>query len=166
MVSSNHIDCIKKGKNCVISSIRLFSSWNCQPDEILTLYNVQLNDTESQRNRRFHTTNDMFSLFFALKIFYLPLAKNQFPCIFFCFIVFLVFFINSLLFWSFQLKLGVDVAHPGISNDFNDEDAKKYYTYYQWVCFVLFFQVRASIFFQEYWMRFFYNILLLKIVFL
>lgn len=59
------------------------------------------------------------------------------------------FFINSLLFWSLQLKLGVDVAHPGISNDFNDEDAKKYYTYYQWVCFVLFFQVRASIFLKN-----------------
>lgn len=35
----------------------------------------------------------------------------------------------------FQLKVGVQVAHPGIANDFNDEDAKKYYTYYQWVCF-------------------------------
>lgn len=33
------------------------------------------------------------------------------------------------------------MAHPGVANDFNDEDAKKYYTYYQWVCFVLFFQV-------------------------
>ena len=34
----------------------------------------------------------------------------------------------------------MDVAHPGVANDFGDEDAKKYYTYYQWVCFVLFFQ--------------------------
>lgn len=33
------------------------------------------------------------------------------------------------------------MAHPGIANDFNDKDARKYYTYYQWVCFVLFFQV-------------------------
>lgn len=39
------------------------------------------------------------------------------------------------------LQVGVDVAHPGIANDFNDESAKKYYTYYQWVCFALFFQV-------------------------
>lgn len=46
-------------------------------------------------------------------------------------------------YWSLQLKVGVSVAHPGITNDFNDEDAKKYYTYYQWVCFVLFFQVRS-----------------------
>lgn len=44
-----------------------------------------------------------------------------------------------------QLQLGVAVAHPGVTNDFNDESAKKYYTYYQWVCFVLFFQVRTSI---------------------
>ena len=33
------------------------------------------------------------------------------------------------------------MAHPGVANDFGAEDAKKYYTYYQWVCFVLFFQV-------------------------
>lgn len=32
------------------------------------------------------------------------------------------------------------MAHPGVANDFGDEDAKKYYSYYQWVCFVLFFQ--------------------------
>ncbi|BES93289.1 Innexin [Nesidiocoris tenuis] len=41
---------------------------------------------------------------------------------------------------AFQRQVGVEVAHPGVSNDFNNEDAKKYYTYYQWVCFVLFFQ--------------------------
>lgn len=39
------------------------------------------------------------------------------------------------------LQVGLEVAHPGIDNDFDDESAKKYYTYYQWVCFVLFFQV-------------------------
>uniref|UniRef100_A0A1L8E348 Innexin n=1 Tax=Nyssomyia neivai TaxID=330878 RepID=A0A1L8E348_9DIPT len=44
---------------------------------------------------------------------------------------------------AFRRQVGLDVAHPGISNDFNDEDAKKYYTYYQWVCFVLFFQAVA-----------------------
>lgn len=42
------------------------------------------------------------------------------------------------------LQVGVDVAHPGVANDFDDESAKKYYTYYQWVCFVLFFQVRIK----------------------
>lgn len=41
---------------------------------------------------------------------------------------------------AFQRQVGVAVAHPGIANDFNDEDAKKYYSYYQWVCFALFFQ--------------------------
>lgn len=38
-------------------------------------------------------------------------------------------------------QIGLEVAHPGVSNDFGDVDARKYYTYYQWVCFVLFFQV-------------------------
>ncbi|XP_052129162.1 innexin inx1-like [Frankliniella occidentalis] len=42
---------------------------------------------------------------------------------------------------AFQRQVGKEVAHPGVANDFDDEDAKKYYTYYQWVCFVLFFQV-------------------------
>ncbi|XP_076477434.1 optic ganglion reduced isoform X2 [Bombus vancouverensis nearcticus] len=36
--------------------------------------------------------------------------------------------------------VGVEVAHPGVANDFGDVDARKYYTYYQWVCFMLFFQ--------------------------
>lgn len=40
-----------------------------------------------------------------------------------------------------HLQIGVEVAHPGVANDFGDVDARKYYTYYQWVCFVLFFQV-------------------------
>lgn len=44
---------------------------------------------------------------------------------------------------AFNRQIGIDVAHPGIANDFNDESAKKYYTYYQWVCFVLFFQAAA-----------------------
>lgn len=44
----------------------------------------------------------------------------------------------------YSLQVGVDVAHPGVANDFDDESAKKYYTYYQWVCFVLFFQVRIK----------------------
>ncbi|XP_046984366.1 innexin inx1 [Schistocerca americana] len=41
---------------------------------------------------------------------------------------------------AFLRQVGSEVAHPGVANDFGDEDAKKYYTYYQWVCFVLFFQ--------------------------
>lgn len=44
---------------------------------------------------------------------------------------------------AFRRQVGREVAHPGVTNDFNDEDAKRYYTYYQWVCFVLFFQAAA-----------------------
>ncbi|CAH0558701.1 unnamed protein product [Brassicogethes aeneus] len=44
---------------------------------------------------------------------------------------------------AFKRQVGREVAHPGIANDFNDESAQKYYTYYQWVCFVLFFQAMA-----------------------
>ncbi|KAK9744446.1 Innexin [Popillia japonica] len=41
---------------------------------------------------------------------------------------------------AFRRQIGKEVPHPGVSNDFGDESAQKYYTYYQWVCFVLFFQ--------------------------
>ncbi|XP_034195874.1 optic ganglion reduced [Osmia lignaria lignaria] len=41
---------------------------------------------------------------------------------------------------AFNRQVGIEVAHPGVANDFGDVDARKYYTYYQWVCFVLFFQ--------------------------
>ncbi|KOC65365.1 Innexin inx1 [Habropoda laboriosa] len=41
---------------------------------------------------------------------------------------------------AFNRQVGLEVAHPGVANDFGDVDARKYYTYYQWVCFVLFFQ--------------------------
>ncbi|XP_015599425.1 innexin inx1 [Cephus cinctus] len=41
---------------------------------------------------------------------------------------------------AFNRQVGMEVAHPGVANDFGDVDARKYYTYYQWVCFVLFFQ--------------------------
>lgn len=44
---------------------------------------------------------------------------------------------------AFNRQVGKVVAHPGVANDFDDEKAKKYYTYYQWVCFVLFFQAVA-----------------------
>lgn len=43
------------------------------------------------------------------------------------------------------IQVGKEVAHPGVANDFNEEGAQKYYTYYQWVCFVLFFQVSLVI---------------------
>ncbi|KAK2727152.1 innexin inx1-like [Artemia franciscana] len=38
---------------------------------------------------------------------------------------------------SFNRKIGGEVAHPGLGNE-NGE--RKYHAYYQWVCFVLFFQ--------------------------
>jgi hypothetical protein len=46
---------------------------------------------------------------------------------------------------AFKRQVGREVAHPGVANDFGAEDAKKYYTYYQWVCFVLFFQVGKNL---------------------
>lgn len=44
---------------------------------------------------------------------------------------------------AFKRQVGTEVAHPGLGNDFSDTDAQKFYTYYQWVCFVLFFQAVA-----------------------
>lgn len=37
-------------------------------------------------------------------------------------------------------KVGTDVAHPGVSPHVPGKDEIKYHKYYQWVCFVLFFQ--------------------------
>ncbi|XP_012253963.1 innexin inx1 [Athalia rosae] len=41
---------------------------------------------------------------------------------------------------AFARQVGTEVAHPGIAGDFGNVTARKYYTYYQWVCFALFFQ--------------------------
>ena len=41
---------------------------------------------------------------------------------------------------AFSKQVGRDVPHPGIDNSKHDENDKKYYTYYQWVCFALFLQ--------------------------
>lgn len=41
---------------------------------------------------------------------------------------------------AYLREVGTQVAHPGVDNDYGEENHKKYYTYYQWVCFVLFFQ--------------------------
>ncbi|CAD0195782.1 unnamed protein product [Chrysodeixis includens] len=41
---------------------------------------------------------------------------------------------------AFAREVGKEVAHPGIANEYDSSQDKKYYTYYQWVCFVLFFQ--------------------------
>ncbi|KAL5276554.1 hypothetical protein ACFFRR_002025 [Megaselia abdita] len=60
---------------------------------------------------------------------------------------------------AFKRQVGLEVAHPGVSNDFNDETAKKYYTYYQWVCFVLFFQAVACYLPKFIWDKFEGNLL-------
>lgn len=43
---------------------------------------------------------------------------------------------------AFRREVGIEVAHPGVANDHGEEAVKRYHSYYQWVCFVLFFQVR------------------------
>jgi len=40
-------------------------------------------------------------------------------------------------------QIGTDVASPGLGNEYGQE--KRYHSYYQWVPFVLFFQVSDSI---------------------
>ena len=37
-------------------------------------------------------------------------------------------------------KQGIDNAHAGVAPDSGDEDDQRHHKYYQWVCFVLFFQ--------------------------
>lgn len=39
-------------------------------------------------------------------------------------------------------QIGTDVAAPGLGNDYGQE--KRYHSYYQWVPFVLFFQVSVK----------------------
>lgn len=41
---------------------------------------------------------------------------------------------------AFRRQVGLEVAHPGVDNDYGNLEARKYHTYYQWVCFALFFQ--------------------------
>lgn len=43
------------------------------------------------------------------------------------------------------------VAHLGIDNNYGREDDQKHYTYYQWVCFVLFFQAMFCYFPKWLW---------------
>ncbi|KAK2584024.1 hypothetical protein KPH14_006480 [Odynerus spinipes] len=52
---------------------------------------------------------------------------------------------------AFNRQVGSEVAHPGVANDLGDVDARKYYTYYQWVCFVLFFQAILCYIPQWFW---------------
>lgn len=41
---------------------------------------------------------------------------------------------------AFRRQVGLEVAHPGVDNDYGNIEAHRYHTYYQWVCFVLFGQ--------------------------
>lgn len=54
---------------------------------------------------------------------------------------------------AFNREIGVSngIAHPGIANDYGDFQARKYYTWYQWVCFCLFFQAMFCYFPQWLW---------------
>lgn len=40
----------------------------------------------------------------------------------------------------YEKKIGVEVPYPGVANSQGRIQDRKYYAYYQWVCFVLFFQ--------------------------
>ncbi|XP_014215317.1 innexin inx1 [Copidosoma floridanum] len=52
---------------------------------------------------------------------------------------------------AFNREVGLEVAHPGVTNDFGNVKARKYYTYYQWVCFALFFQAICCYFPNWLW---------------
>ena len=44
---------------------------------------------------------------------------------------------------AFWKRIGIDVAHPGMQTSV-DPNERRYYKYYQWVCFVLVFQVSST----------------------
>lgn len=57
---------------------------------------------------------------------------------------------------AFGRQVGTEVAHPGVANEYEFQQHggapnKKYYTYYQWVCFALFFQGLACYFPKWVW---------------
>ena len=43
------------------------------------------------------------------------------------------------------------MAHPGLGNNYGQISQQKHYTYYQWVCFVLFFQALMCYFPKWLW---------------
>lgn len=50
---------------------------------------------------------------------------------------------------AFTKRVGLEVPHPGVDNSGNSFQEKKYTAYYQWVCFMLFFQ--AALFYLPYY---------------
>ncbi|XP_014251217.1 innexin shaking-B [Cimex lectularius] len=51
---------------------------------------------------------------------------------------------------AFKKKVGVVVPYPGVDNSRGETEDRKCYTYYQWVCFCLFFQ--AVLFYMPRWL--------------
>lgn len=49
---------------------------------------------------------------------------------------------------------GRDMVQPGVASDNDNNDTIKYHTYYQWVCFMLFFQAMASYLPRYIWKTF------------
>lgn len=52
---------------------------------------------------------------------------------------------------AFNRKIGVSAAHPGVVPEHESGEPAKYYTYYQWVCFALFFQAMLCYFPKWLW---------------
>jgi len=52
---------------------------------------------------------------------------------------------------TFNRPVGSVVAAPGLSNNYGSINDQKHYTYYQWVCFVLFFQALMCYFPKWLW---------------
>lgn len=52
---------------------------------------------------------------------------------------------------AFRREQGVSVAHPGVGPEHDGGGPAKYYTYYQWVCFALFFQAMMCYFPKWLW---------------
>lgn len=52
---------------------------------------------------------------------------------------------------AFRREPGVGAAHPGVGPAHEGAEPAKYYTYYQWVCFALFFQAMMCYFPKWLW---------------
>lgn len=52
---------------------------------------------------------------------------------------------------AFRREPGVGAAHPGVGPAHEGSEPAKYYTYYQWVCFALFFQAMMCYFPKWLW---------------
>ena len=65
-------------------------------------------------------------------------AAMLFMCVYTCYRIHSTYTIPRAL----SLHVGDEVAHPGvITSSHDEEDERRYVSYYQWVGFTLFFQV-------------------------